>query len=88
MNSWGFALKEGVFAETKEEICSNKNLKKLALKNQDESESKCRTASCDLLVSRLRHAKAGPLGAGNAARRREWRILGVGMGLLRHDGAG
>jgi len=35
---------------------------------------------------RLRHAKAGPLGAGNAARRRVWRIVGVGMGLLRHDG--
>jgi len=32
------------------------------------------------------HAKAGPLGAGNAARRRVLRIVGVGMGLLRHDG--
>jgi len=42
--------------------------------------------SCELLVSRLRHAKAGPLGAGNAARRRVRRIVGVGMGLPRHDG--
>ena len=35
---------------------------------------------------RLRHAKAGPLGADNAARRRVRRIVGVGMGLPRHDG--
>ena len=34
---------------------------------------------------RLRHAKAGPLGTGNAARRRVRRVAGVGMGLLRHD---
>ncbi len=40
--------------------------------------------SCELLVSRLRRAKAGPLGAGNAARRRVRRI--VGMGLPCHDG--
>ena len=40
----------------------------------------------ELLFSRLRHAKAGPLGAGNAARRRMRRIVGVRMGLLRHDG--
>jgi len=33
-----------------------------------------------------RRAKAGPLGADNAARRCVWRIAGVGMGLLRHDG--
>ena len=42
--------------------------------------------SCELLTSRLRHAKAGPLGVGNAARRRERREVGVGMGLPRHDG--
>ena len=35
---------------------------------------------------RLRHAKAGPLGAGNAARRRVLRVVGVEMGLLRYDG--
>ena len=38
------------------------------------------------MVSRLRHAKAGPLGAGNAARRRERREVGVRMGLPCHDG--
>jgi len=27
MNSWGFASREGVFAETKEGICRNKNFK-------------------------------------------------------------
>ena len=27
MNSWGFALREGVFAENKEGICRNKNKK-------------------------------------------------------------
>jgi hypothetical protein len=27
MHSWGFALREGVFAETKEGICRNKDLK-------------------------------------------------------------
>jgi len=27
MHSWGFALREGVFAETKEGICRNKNNK-------------------------------------------------------------
>ena len=42
--------------------------------------------SCELLVSRLRHAKAGHLGAGNAARRRERREVGVRMGLPCHDG--
>ena len=42
--------------------------------------------SCELLASRLRHAKPGPLGAGNAARRRVRRIVMVGIGLLRHDG--
>ena len=41
--------------------------------------------SCELLVSRLRHAKAGPLGAGNTTRRRVRRVVGVGMGLPRHD---
>ena len=30
--------------------------------------------------------KLGPLSGDNAARRRLWRIVGVGMGLLRHDG--
>ena len=38
------------------------------------------------VVSRQRHPKTGPLGAANAARRRERRVVGVGMGLLRHDG--
>ena len=42
--------------------------------------------SCELLTSRLRHAQASPLGTGNAARRRVRRIVGVRMGLLRHDG--
>jgi len=28
MHSWGFALREGVFAETKEGICRNKDKKK------------------------------------------------------------
>ena len=42
--------------------------------------------SCELLASRLRHAKPGPLGAGNAASRRVRRVVGVGMGMLRHDG--
>jgi len=42
--------------------------------------------SCKLLTPRLRHAKAGPLGAGNAVRRRVRRIVGFGIGLLRHDG--
>ena len=32
MHSWGFALREGVFAETKEGICRNKDKKRLALK--------------------------------------------------------
>ena len=32
MHRWGFALREGVFAETKEGICRNKDLKRLALK--------------------------------------------------------
>ena len=30
--------------------------------------------------------KVGSLGTGNAARRRVRRVVGVGMGLLRHDG--
>ena len=38
------------------------------------------------MVSRQRHAKAGPLGAGNAARHRVRRVVGVRMGLLHHDG--
>ena len=38
------------------------------------------------MVSRLRHTKAGPLDAGNAARRSVRRVVGVGMGLPRHDG--
>jgi len=28
LHSWGFALREGVFVETKEGICRNKDLKK------------------------------------------------------------
>ena len=43
-------------------------------------------AAWSCLVSRLRHAKAGPLGVGNAARRRERREVGVRMGLPCHDG--
>ena len=38
------------------------------------------------LISRLCYAKADPLGAGNAARRRVRRIVGVGMRLISHDG--
>jgi len=45
MQSWGFALREGMFAETKDGICRNKDLKRLALKVQEESAIKCRTAS-------------------------------------------
>ena len=46
MHSWGFALREGVFVETKEGICRNKDLKKrLALEIQEERELKSRTAS-------------------------------------------
>ena len=81
-------------------MCSQKQkkgfvkIKKLALKVHEERELKRRTAqaiqaavwSCELLVLRLRHANAGPLAACNAARRRVRRIVGVGMGLLRHDG--
>jgi hypothetical protein len=33
MHSWGFALREGVFAETKEGKCLKQKGKKLALKN-------------------------------------------------------
>ena len=33
MHSWGFALREGVFAETKEGICRNKDKKKASSKN-------------------------------------------------------
>jgi len=36
--------REGVFAETKEEICRNKD-KKASFKNQEEREIRCRTAS-------------------------------------------
>ena len=79
MHSWGFALREGVFAETKEGICRNKDKKRLAVKIQGERELKRRTVSrqaaawsCELLVSRLRPAKAGPLGAGSVARRRRY----------------
>ena len=32
MHSWGFALREGVFAETKEGVCRNKDKKRLAVK--------------------------------------------------------
>ena len=39
--------------------------------------------SCELLTPGLWHAKS--LSGGNAARRRVWRIVGVGMGLPRHD---
>ena len=42
--------------------------------------------SCELLVPRLRHAKAGPLGAGSAASRRMRRVVGVRMGLPCHGG--
>ena len=34
---------------------------------------------------RVRHTKAGPLGAGNAVRRRVRRVVGVGTGLPRHE---
>ena len=44
MHSWGFALREGVFAETKEGICRDK-IQKLALKDHEERELKRRTAS-------------------------------------------
>ena len=58
---------------------------------QEERELKRRTISrtsgcMELRASRLRYTKAGPLGAGNAVRRRVRRIVGVGMGLPRHDG--
>ena len=33
MHRWGFALREGVFAETKEGICRSKDLKKASFKN-------------------------------------------------------
>ena len=39
---------------------------------------------CELLNTGLWHAES--LSGGNAARRRVWRIVGVGMGLPRHDG--
>jgi len=43
--------------------------------------------SCELLTLRLWHAIPVPLGGGNEARRRRvLRVVGVGMGLLRHDG--
>ena len=45
MHSWGFALREGEFAETKEGICRNKDKKRLAVKIQGERELECRTAS-------------------------------------------
>jgi hypothetical protein len=45
MQRWGFALWEGVFAETKEGICRNKDLKRLAVKIQGERELKRRTVS-------------------------------------------
>ena len=45
MHSCGFALREGVFAETKEGICRNKDLKRLAVKVQGERELKRRTVS-------------------------------------------
>ena len=43
--------------------------------------------SCELLTLRLWHAIPVPLSGGNEARRRRvLRVVGVGMGLLRHDG--
>ena len=69
MHSWGFALREGVFAET-----------------NVQQAGQAAAWSCELLTSRLRHDKAGRLGAGNAGRRCVRRVVGVGMGLPRHDG--
>ena len=40
MHSWGFDLRKGVFAETKEGICRNKDKKRLALKIEEERELK------------------------------------------------
>jgi len=40
IHSWGFALREGVFAETKEGICRNKDKKRLALKIKKNQEKK------------------------------------------------
>jgi len=69
MNSWGFALREGVFAENKEGICRNKS-KKASFKKKSRrarvkvpySKQDKRPHGAALLVSRLRHAKACPLG--------------------------
>jgi len=45
MHSWGLALMEGVFAETKKGFVEAKIKKGQLLKIQEERESKCRTAS-------------------------------------------
>jgi len=94
LHSWGFVrLKEGCVRKKPKKGLVVTKIKKLALKVREERELKRQTASRTSECMELRAPgietttrQAGPLGAGNAARRRVRRVDGVGMGLLRNDG--
>ena len=84
MHSWGCATRDGVCANAS--FSQVKNKKQVTNNLCCSRETQLAAWGWQFLIPKSWRVYRSPSGDGKETRRRVWRVVGIGVGLLRHDG--